>query len=208
MLTSAVLRIVGLCTRHPWPVIAIAAVLTIGSALYAATHFAITTDTDELLPQDLSWRQDELAYREVFPQDRILAVVQGPTRELVEMAANTLAAELQLRHDRFSSVRRPQNSEFVQRNALLFLPVDQVTDTVHRLAAAKPLIEVLATDPSLRGVMHVLTVGAGAVQAPPRPARYPRRADEQAVRHARRSVRGPLPELFLARADEQQARGA
>jgi uncharacterized protein len=165
MLTSAVLRIVGLCTRHPWPVIAIAAVLTIGSALYAATHFAITTDTDELLPQDLSWRQDERAYREVFPQDRILAVVQGPTTELVEMAADRLAAELEIRHDRFSSVRRPQNSEFVRRNALLFLPVDQVTDTAHRLAAAKPLIEELAADPSLRGVMHVLTVGAGAVQA-------------------------------------------
>jgi len=140
-------------------------VLTIGSALYAATHFAITTDTDELLPQDLSWRQDERAYRDLFPQDQILAVVQGPTTELVEMAADRLAAELELRHDQFSSVRRPQNSEFVQRNALLFLPVDQVTDTAHRLAAAKPLIEVLAADPSLRGVMHVLTVGAGAVQA-------------------------------------------
>src|ERR1700736_2177591 len=138
MLTSAVLRIVGLCTRHPWPVIAIAAVLTIGSALYAATHFAITTDTDELLPQDLSWRQDERAYREVFPQDRILAVVQGPTTELVEMAADRLAAELELRHDRFSSVRRPQNSEFVQRNALLFLPVDQVTDTARRLPPSCP----------------------------------------------------------------------
>ncbi|HWS65493.1 MAG TPA: hypothetical protein VN325_22270, partial [Steroidobacteraceae bacterium] len=68
MLTSAVLRMVGFCTRHPWPVIVIAAVLTIGSALYTATHFAITTDTDQLLPKDLPWRQHELAYRDAFPQ--------------------------------------------------------------------------------------------------------------------------------------------
>jgi len=164
MLTSAVLRIVGFCTRHPWPVIVVAAVLAIGSALYTATHFAITTDTDQLMPQDLPWRQHELAYREAFPQDQILVVVQGPTTELVEMAADRLAAELQSRHDRFSSVRRPQGSEFLQRTALLFLPVDQVSGTADRLAAAKPLIEVLATDPSLRGVMQALRIGIAAAE--------------------------------------------
>src|SRR3981189_3755351 len=66
MLTSAVLQMVGFCTRHPWPVIVIAAVLAISSALYTATHFAINTDTDQLLPKDLPWRQHELAYRDAF----------------------------------------------------------------------------------------------------------------------------------------------
>src|SRR5207302_2313477 len=165
MLTSAVLQVLGFCTRHPWPVIAIAAVLAIGSALYTATHFAITTDTDQLLPADLPWRQHELAYREAFPQDQILVVVQGPTTELVEMAADRLAAELRTRDGRFPSVRRPEGSEFLQRSALLFPPVDQVTDTAGRLAAAKPVIEMLAGDPSLRGVMYALTFGIGAVQA-------------------------------------------
>jgi hypothetical protein len=164
MLTSAVLQLVGYCTRHPWPVIILAAVLAIASAFYTATHFAITTDTDQLLPKDLPWRQHELAYREAFPRDQILVVVQGPTTELVEMAADRLAAELRTRHDRFSSVRRPQGSEFLQHSALLFLPVDQVTDTATRLAASKPLIEVLAADPSLRGVMHALMIGVGAGQ--------------------------------------------
>jgi hypothetical protein len=140
-------------------------VLAIGSALYTVTHFAITTDTDELLPKDLPWRQHELAYREAFPQDQILVVVQGPTTELVEMAADRLAAELRIRDDRFSSVRRAQGSEFLQRSALLFPSVDLVTDTAGRLAAAKPVIEVLAADPSLRGVMHALRFGIGAVQA-------------------------------------------
>src|SRR5438105_4721649 len=165
MLTSAVLRMVGFCTRHPWPVIIFAAMLAIGSALYTVAHFAITTDTDQLLPKDLPWRQDERAYRAAFPQDQILAVVEGPTPELVEMAADRLAAELRARDGRFSSVRRPQGSEFVQRSAWLLLPVDQVSDATGRLVASKPLIEVLATDPSLRGVMHALTIGIGAGQA-------------------------------------------
>src|SRR3977135_1541330 len=140
MLTSAVLRMVGFCTRYPWPVIVIAALLAIGSALYTAAHFAITTDTGQLLPKDLPWRQHEQAYRNAFPQDQILVVVQGPTTELVEMAADRLAAELLTRHDRFSSVRRPQGSEFLQRTALLFLPVDQVSDTAGRGAPRPPPI--------------------------------------------------------------------
>jgi hopanoid biosynthesis associated RND transporter like protein HpnN len=165
MLTSAVLRMVGFCTRHPWPVIAIAVALTICSALYTATHFAITTDTDQLLPEDLPWRQHELAYREEFPQDQILAVVQGPTPELVDIATDRLAAELRARDGRFSSVRRPQGDEFMQRSALLFLPVDRVTDIAGRLVASRPLIEVLAADPSLRGVMQALTIGIRTAQA-------------------------------------------
>ncbi|HYZ39128.1 MAG TPA: MMPL family transporter [Stellaceae bacterium] len=165
MLTSAVLQIVGFCTRHPWPVMIIAAVLAIGSALYTVTHFAINTDTDQLLPKDLPWRQHEQAYRDAFPRDQILVVVQGPTTELVEMAADRLAAELRTRHGRFSSVRRPQSTEFLQRSALLFLPVGRVVDAAGRLAATKPLIEVLAADPSLRGVMHALMIGIEAEQA-------------------------------------------
>src|SRR5256885_12172298 len=164
MLTSAVLQMVGFCTGHPWPVIVIAAVLAIVSALYTVTHFAIPTDTDQLLPADLPWRQHELAYREAFPQDQILVVVQGSTTELVEMAADRLAAELRTRDGRFPSVRRPEGSEFLQRSALLFPPVDQVTGTAGRLAAAKPVVEALDVDPSLRGVMHALTFGIATVQ--------------------------------------------
>jgi hopanoid biosynthesis associated RND transporter like protein HpnN len=191
MLTSAVLRVVGFCTRHPWPVIVIAAVLAIGSALYTATHFAITTDTDQLLPQDLPWRQHELAYRDAFPQDQILVVVQGPTTELVEMAADRLAAELRTRDGRFPSVRRPQGSEFLQRGALLFLPVDQLTDVAGRLASGKPLIEVLAADPSLRGVMHALTIGIGAGQA--------RRMPPDALAGPMNMLSDTLDDLFAGR---------
>jgi hopanoid biosynthesis associated RND transporter like protein HpnN len=191
MLTSAVLRMVGFCTRHPWPVIVIAAALAIGSALYTATHFAITTDTDQLLPKDLPWRQHELAYRDAFPQDQILVVVQGPTTELVEMAADRLAAELRTRDGRFSSVRRPEGSEFLQRSALLFPPVDQVTDSAGRLAAAKPVIEMLAGDPSLRGVMHALTFGIGALQA--------RRMPPDALAGPMNMLSDTLDDLFAGR---------
>src|SRR5437763_4658964 len=154
MLTSAVLRMVGFCTRYPWPVIVIAAMLAIGSALYTAAHFAITTDTDQLLPKDLPWRQHEQAYRDAFPQAQILVVVQGPTPELVEMAADRLAAELRTRHDRFSSVRRPQGSEFLQRSACRFLPVDLAAHAPGRPPAPQPPLEGLGPGPRPRRAAH------------------------------------------------------
>src|SRR5207244_4601330 len=74
---------------------------------------------------------------------------------------------------------------------LLFLPVDQVTETAGRLASAKPLIEVLAADPSLRGVMHALTIGIGAGQA--------RRMPPDALAGPMNMLSDTLDDLFAAR---------
>ena len=57
MLISAVSRLVRLCSRHAWVVVIAAAVLTVAAGVYAATHFAISTDINKLLSSDLGWRQ-------------------------------------------------------------------------------------------------------------------------------------------------------
>ncbi|MBV8889762.1 MAG: MMPL family transporter [Alphaproteobacteria bacterium] len=162
-LTGAVVRIVSLCTRYPWPVMVAAAVLAIGSAWYVAGHFAIDTDTRKLLPRDLPWRQTELAYEAAFPQHQLIAVVSAPTPELVGIAADRLATELRRHEDRFRSVLQPQSGVFFARSALLFLPPDQLAQQIEELTAARPLLAELAGDPSLRGVMRAL---AGGLQMP------------------------------------------
>ncbi|HZT87581.1 MAG TPA: MMPL family transporter [Stellaceae bacterium] len=165
MLTAAIVSIVGACTRHPWRVIAIAAVLSLASAVYVATHFRINTDAESLLPRSLPWQQNQLAYQATFPQYQILVVLQGPTPETVQSAADRLTARLSRNHDRFSTVRQPQGGEFMTRNALLFLPPDQVESTARRLAEAQPVLGILTEDPSLRGAMKALSLGIGAAQA-------------------------------------------
>ena len=49
MLVSAVKRIVEFCSRHPWPVVVVAALLSIAAAFHAAANFAITTDINKLI---------------------------------------------------------------------------------------------------------------------------------------------------------------
>jgi uncharacterized protein len=79
MLQSWINRRLGYCVRHFRAVIAAALLLAAVSVVYTASHLAIDTDVNDLLSAKLPWRQQEIAFREVFPQtvDLILIDVGG-----------------------------------------------------------------------------------------------------------------------------------
>jgi uncharacterized protein len=164
MLSAAVARITGHCARHRISTIAIAAVVALAATIYAATHFQINTDTERLMPSNLAWQQHQRAYAAAFPPHQIIAVVDAPTPELAAIASDRLVARLRQETDLFSAVRQPQGNAFMERNALLYLPPDQVAATAGQLQGARPVVAMLAADPSLRGVLRVLSAGVDAVQ--------------------------------------------
>src|SRR5947209_4967624 len=88
--------IVAACTRRPWLVIMVAALLCAGAATYVATHIAIDADTTKLIDERLAWRQRERALDAAFPhrRDLIAVVVDGATAELAEDASARLAERL------------------------------------------------------------------------------------------------------------------
>ena len=94
MLRSAIVGIVGFCTRRAWVVIVLAAVLAGASAVYTARHFAIKTDVTDLFPPDLPWTRRGLDFMKTFPQQNILVVVDAPTPEFAEAATGKLAQAL------------------------------------------------------------------------------------------------------------------
>jgi uncharacterized protein len=164
MLKSLIVGIVDLCTQHPWWLIGPAAVLAAGSGVYAGTHFAIRTDTKMLISADLPWRQREERFLESFPQRQILVVIDAPTPELVEQAAAKLAHALATRSELIHSVRQIQGGNFFARNGLLYLPTDEVARVTDGLTRANVLLKTLAADPSLRGILHALSLGITGVQ--------------------------------------------
>ncbi len=98
MLKKLIVTAVRLCARNSWLVLFTAIVLAAGSAYYAATHFKLDTEVNKLISQKLPWRQRELAYDKAFPQQSaILAVLDGPTPEIVQEAAQRLNATAQPR---------------------------------------------------------------------------------------------------------------
>ena len=166
MLKAKLAAIVGFCTRRAWSVILLSGLMTFGAAEYAARHFAIDTDVNKLISPDLPWRQQELAFSDAFPQrnSTIFAVVDAPTAELASEASTTLAKQLHERSELFEAVDEPQDSPLFVRNGLLFLPADELDHSLDALTQAQPLLKALATDPSLRGLQQVLSLGLTGVQ--------------------------------------------
>lgn len=158
MLRTSIVRIVGVCTRHPWWVVALALALGITTSVYAATHFKIKTDVNALISPDLPWAKRARAYANSFPRHPILAVVDAPTAELADQAAAKFEAALKAHADQFPVVSEVGSSDFFARNAMLFLPLGDVERGMAAFDRADPLIGTLAGDPSLRGVLDALSL--------------------------------------------------
>jgi uncharacterized protein len=158
MLRSSIVRIVAACTRRPWWVIAVALVLGVLTSLYAATHFRIKTDVDALISPDLPWAQRAHAYARSFPQHPILAVVDAPTPELADQAAAKLEAALKAHAGQFPMVTQVGSGPFFARNGMLFLALGDVKRATEAFDRAGPLIETLAADPTLKGVLDALAL--------------------------------------------------
>jgi uncharacterized protein len=159
-----VVRIIDFCTAHPWRVLISAAVITVASAYYGITHFAITTDINDLLSSDLPWRQRDIDYQKVFSNRTIIVVVTAPTPELTEQAADRLSDRLAEWHGPIRNAWQADGGAFFQRNGLLFLATDRLEQSVQGLTRAKPFIAQLAGDPSLRGAARALGFAVAGVR--------------------------------------------
>jgi uncharacterized protein len=165
VLTNIVVSIVKACTRFAPFVLALSLVLAIASSIYAARHFAINTDINTLISPDLDWRKRDIQFERAFDREKlILAVVEAPTPELAGAAANALADKLKGDTKNFEAVQPLGSGEFFARNGLLFLSTEEVAKTTGQLEASAPLIEIMAGDPSIRGLTGALETGLAGVK--------------------------------------------
>ena len=158
MLKAKLAALVNICTHNAWVVIVIGLLLSVVSGIYAVRNFAINTNVNQLISPELPWRQRELAFVDAFQgnHEQILAVVDAATSERATAASKVLAAKLAANPQLFPSVEQLSESTFFARNGLLFLPADQVAGTAGTLAQSQPLLQVLVTDPSWRGLIQAL----------------------------------------------------
>ena len=139
--------------------------LAVGAGIYTVRKFAINTDINTLISPDLDWRKRDNQFGVAFDRERlILAVVEGPTPEFASAAGKALAAKLSGDSKHFESVHPLGSGEFFERNGLLFLPVEEVGRLAGQLESAAPLIEIMAGDPSIRGLTGALETGLAGVK--------------------------------------------
>jgi hopanoid biosynthesis associated RND transporter like protein HpnN len=165
VLTSIVVSVVRTCTRFATLVVIVALLLAVGASYYAARHFSINTDINTLISPDLDWRKRDQQFEHAFDREKlILAVVEAPTPELASAASKALAEKLTGDTQNFESVQPLGSGEFFEKNGLLFLPVEEVGKVAGQLEAAAPLIEIMAGDPSIRGLTGALETGLAGVK--------------------------------------------
>lgn len=147
--------------RRPWFVVVLAALLTLLGAYVTATRFAITTETSQLIETRDRWAQDIEAYDKAFPHlgDLVVAVVDGQTSELADQGAAKLLDALRGRTG-IVAAWRPDGGPFFDREGLLLLPLAQVREATEGLARQQELLLSLAGDPTLRGLLRLLQLGA------------------------------------------------
>jgi hopanoid biosynthesis associated RND transporter like protein HpnN len=165
VLTSIVVSIVKTCTRFATLTLALGLILAIGSGVYTSRHFAINTDINTLISDRMDWRQRDQQFDKAFDRDAtILAVVEAPTPELTSSAAAALEAKLKDDKANFVSMQPLGSGEFFEKNGLLFLPVKEVAEVTGQFEKAAPLIEIMAGDPSIRGLTGALETGLAGVK--------------------------------------------
>jgi hopanoid biosynthesis associated RND transporter like protein HpnN len=143
----------------------VALILAIAAGFYTFQHFSINTDINTLISPELDWRKRDIQFDAAFDRDRtILAVVEAPTPELTSTASAALEAKLSGDTRNFESVQALGSGEFFEKNGLLFLPTAEVGQLTGQFESAAPLIEIMAGDPSIRGLTGALETGLAGVK--------------------------------------------
>ncbi|PDT87088.1 hopanoid biosynthesis-associated RND transporter HpnN [Bradyrhizobium sp. Y36] len=165
MLQSVVVAIVRACTRFASLVVVLGLLLSVAAGYYASQHFAINTDINSLISQNLDWRKRDQQFDKAFDQNElILAVVEARTPEMASAASDALFARLKGDKTNFQSMQQLGSGEFFERNGLLFLPTEEVGKITGQFESAAPLIEIMAGDPSIRGLTGALETGLAGVK--------------------------------------------
>lgn len=161
-----VARIVAVSSRLAGLVV-VAMLAAAGAAgYYVSGHFAMNSQTQNLISPETSWRKREAIYDKAFPQQTnvIVAVVDGVTPERAEEAASALADALAPQKTLFQWVRRPDAGDYFSHDGLMLLPLDQVKQATQQLIGAQAFLGALAADPSLRGIADNLATAMQGVE--------------------------------------------
>ena len=154
MLTSLIARIVEFCIRRSWMVVGVGLLIAVASSVYTATHFRLNSDVSALLSDKLDWSKRDVAFERAFGRFEIIdVVVAAPTPELTGAATVELTQALAKQKELFPDVSNVGATEFFARHGLLFLPQQALATTLGGLSQGEALIEDLASDRSLRGLI-------------------------------------------------------
>jgi hopanoid biosynthesis associated RND transporter like protein HpnN len=145
-------------SRHPLLVLSILVPLVTAALVYTGNGLRVDTDTSNLFSAELPWRRTQERFEQAFPQhvETLLVVIDGPTPGRTRDAARRLAARLRAQEDLIEAVYAPGAEPFFERQAPLYLDLEELEVLADRLSKLQPVLSGLVHDQSLRGMLGVL----------------------------------------------------
>jgi len=168
-------RLFNAIIRHPWPVLAIALLLSVMAAVYTATNLEFLTGRDDLMPKHAQFQKDYQAYRASFgDQEEIAIVVESDDPALTSRFCDRLYARLSQEPRLFLEVLYPGGLPYFRQNGLLFMPLEQLQQMAQTIELAAPLLQRLAVDPSIKTLFSGLSDQIDDYLQHPTPAKLQR----------------------------------
>ncbi|MCB1743385.1 MAG: MMPL family transporter, partial [Gammaproteobacteria bacterium] len=160
---------VAMVVRWPLLTLAMMVALTWVCGRYAVEHLKMDTDTTNLISGDLQWRKDFTELRQRFPEysDTLIVRIEARDGPSARAAAVRMATLLREQSERIQSVFTPAAEPFLQRNALLYLPLHELEVRTDALLRAQPALARLHRDPTLAEVARLLEAALDARKTDP-----------------------------------------
>lgn len=148
--------------RHAAIVVTIGVLAGVFGGFYAVKHIGIITNTDEMFPKTLPWRQRQIAFERAFPQFQglLVVVIRSRVAEAEAATAQALVERLEADHAHFESANDPAALPYFGTEGLLFLSEAKLRPLLNRLISAQPLLGQLVSDPTGRGIFAALSLMA------------------------------------------------
>jgi uncharacterized protein len=133
--------------------------LTLFSIFYVKDNLGISTDTTDMLSEELAWRKLDIEYEKQFPQfnDNILVVVESDTADQATDTAIKLYSALKENPRLISNIYYPNLLPYFRQSAFLFFDDEELQDLADQLATIQPFLGTLLQDKNLRGLFTMLT---------------------------------------------------
>jgi hypothetical protein len=155
-------------TSKAWPrvIVALCALLTVGSIYVAIAILRIDTDSDRILSPNLPARQTNIALAEAFPelQRNLVVMVEADDPDDARDAAEELEAALAREPERYPGLFLPGADPYYDDFGLYYLEQDELTDLAARIEEAGPLLAALAERPELPILLGAFTHVIGSVE--------------------------------------------
>ena len=132
--------------------------MTVMLATYTVLKLGLTTDTEDMIAEDLPWRQDFIRFRDEFPQRfrTVIVVVSAETQALADEGVGYLDGLLDGMPDFVVDSYAPTSDRPLAGRELLYLDLPELEELADGLAAAQPFIGRLREDFGLPALLDLL----------------------------------------------------